>query len=91
MEVYAGFMEHADHQMGKVVGELDNLGIRDDTLIINIFSDNGASAEGMAGTVAELNAQNGIPSTIKEQMEVLDELIHGFYFEINVLVQDCLL
>ena len=42
--------------------------MRNDTLIIDIFSDNGASAEGMGGTVAELNAQNGFTSTADGQL-----------------------
>jgi len=74
MEVYAGFLEHTDHQMGRVVGEVEALGLRNDTLIIDIFSDNGASAEGMGGTVAELNAQNGFTSTVDEQLGVLGAL-----------------
>ena len=74
MEVYAGFLEHTDAQIGKVINEFDSLGIRDNTIIIYIHSDNGASAEGMAGTIAELNAQNGIPSTVDDHISVLDSL-----------------
>jgi arylsulfatase len=74
MEVYAGFLEHTDVQVGRLVDELDELGIRENTLIIYILSDNGASAEGMAGSVAELNAQNGIPSTVAEHIAVAEEL-----------------
>jgi len=71
MEVYAGFLEHTDTQVGRLVDELDAMGIRDNTLLIYIFSDNGASAEGMQGSVAELNAQNGIPTTVAEHIAVL--------------------
>ena len=74
MEVYAGFLEHTDVQVGKLIEELDAEGIRDNTLVIYIFSDNGASAEGMAGTVAELNAQNGIPSTIEEHIAAAEKV-----------------
>jgi arylsulfatase A-like enzyme len=74
MEVYAGFLEHTDVQVGKLIDELEAQGIRDNTLVIYIFSDNGASAEGLAGSVAELNAQNGIPSTIAEHIAVAQEL-----------------
>ncbi|HSN81765.1 MAG TPA: arylsulfatase [Polyangiales bacterium] len=70
MEVYAGFLEHTDVQVGKLVDELEAQGIRDNTLFIYIFSDNGASAEGMQGSIAELNAQNGIPSTVSEHIAV---------------------
>jgi arylsulfatase A-like enzyme len=74
MEVYAGFLEHTDVQVGRLIDELEVQGIRDNTIVIYIFSDNGASAEGMGGTVAELLAQNGIPSTPDEQLDVMESL-----------------
>ena len=74
MEVYAGFLEHTDVQVGKLVDALETMGVRDNTLFIYIFSDNGASAEGMGGSIAELNAQNGIPSTVDEHLAVLRSL-----------------
>jgi len=74
MEVFAGFVEHVDTQAGKVVDELDRLGIRDNTIVIYIFGDNGASAEGQNGTISELLAQNGIPNTIQQQLVALDKL-----------------
>lgn len=74
MEVYAGFVEHTDVQVGKVVDEVERLGYGDNTLIFYIWGDNGASAEGQAGTISELLAQNGIPSTIDQHMDALDEL-----------------
>jgi len=74
MEVYAGFLEHTDAQVGRLIDELEARGIRDNTLVIYILSDNGASAEGLDGSVAELNAQNGIPSTIAEHIAVAEEL-----------------
>jgi len=72
MEVYAGFLEHTDVEYGRIVTELENLGIRDNTLIIYIHSDNGASAEGMMGSISELLAQNGMESTIDQQIEALN-------------------
>ncbi|WP_293081226.1 MULTISPECIES: arylsulfatase [unclassified Moorena] len=74
MEVYAGFLEHVDTQAGKVISELDDLGIRDNTIVFYIVGDNGASAEGQEGTISEFLAQNLIPSTIEEQLDALDEL-----------------
>jgi arylsulfatase A-like enzyme len=71
MEVYAGFLEHTDVQYGRVISELENLGIRDNTLVIYIHSDNGASAEGMNGSISELLAQNGMESTLDQHLEVL--------------------
>ncbi len=72
MEVYAGFLEHTDVQYGKVVDELEAQGILDNTLVFYIHSDNGASAEGMFGTVAELLAQNGVDYPVEQQIEVLE-------------------
>ncbi len=53
MEIYAGFLEHTDVQFGKVVDEIERLGVRDNTLIFYIFADNGASAEGMDGSISK--------------------------------------
>ncbi|MFZ0530342.1 MAG: arylsulfatase [Propionicimonas sp.] len=46
MEVYAGFLEHTDHHIGRLVDAVDDLGVLEDTLIFYIVGDNGASAEG---------------------------------------------
>jgi arylsulfatase A-like enzyme len=46
MEIYAAFLEHADHHVGRVIDSLKDLKILDDTLIYYIIGDNGASAEG---------------------------------------------
>ena len=74
MEVYAGFLEHTDVQVGKLIDELEARGIRDNTMVIYIFSDNGASAEGVDGSVAELNLHNGIASTIDEHIAIAEQL-----------------
>jgi len=74
MEVFAGFTEHVDAQVGRVVDEVDRLGYGDNTLIFYIWGDNGASAEGQAGTISELLAQNGIPSTVEQHINALNEL-----------------
>ena len=74
MEVFAGFLEHVDVQVGKIIDELERLGVRDNTLVFYIFGDNGASAEGQRGTVSELLAQNNIPNTIEQQLEAMNRL-----------------
>ena len=74
MEVFAGFVEHTDAQAGRLIDELDHLGIRDNTIVFYIFGDNGASAEGQNGTISELLAQNGIPNTVEQQIAALDKL-----------------
>ena len=60
MEVYAGFLEHTDHHVGRLVDALDDLGILDDTLVYYIVGDNGASAEGtINGSFNEMLSLNG--------------------------------
>jgi arylsulfatase A-like enzyme len=74
MEVFAGFTEHTDAQVGKLVDGLDHLGVRDNTLILYIWGDNGSSAEGQRGSVSELLAQNNIANTIEQQMQAMNTL-----------------
>ncbi len=74
MEVFAGFTEHVDAQVGTIVAELDRLGLRENTLVVYIFGDNGSSAEGQRGSVSELLAQNNIPNTVAQQLEALSSL-----------------
>ena len=60
MEVYAGFLEHTDHHVGRLVDALDDLGVLEDTLVYYIVGDNGASAEGTPnGCFNELVILNG--------------------------------
>ena len=60
MEVYAGFLEHTDHHVGRLIDALAELEILDDTLVYYIIGDNGASAEGTPnGTFNELLTLNG--------------------------------
>lgn len=77
MEVYAGFLEHTDVQYGRIIDELDNLGIKDNTLVIYISGDNGASAEGINGSISELLAQNSMPSEVDNQIEVMNNEYGG--------------
>jgi arylsulfatase A-like enzyme len=74
MEVAAGFTEHVDVQVGRLIDEIDALGYGENTLIFYVWGDNGSSSEGQNGTISELLAQNGIPSTVKQHIAALDEL-----------------
>ena len=74
MEVFAGFVEHVDVQAGRVIDELDRLGIRDNTIVFYIFGDNGSSAEGQNGSISELLAQNQIPNTVEQQINAMNGL-----------------
>ena len=61
MEVYAGFLEHTDHHIGRLIDALDDLGVLDDTLVYLVIGDNGASAEGtINGSFNELLMLNGV-------------------------------
>jgi arylsulfatase A-like enzyme len=74
MEVFAAFAEHTDHEVGRLVDAIDEIGELDNTLFIYIFGDNGSSAEGgLTGTFNETTALNGIPVTVEEQMDKLEE------------------
>ncbi len=60
MEVYAGFLEHTDHHVGRLVDALEDLGILEDTLVYYIIGDNGASAKAPPnGCFNELVVLNG--------------------------------
>jgi arylsulfatase A-like enzyme len=60
MEVYAGFLQHTDHHVGRLIDALADLGVLDDTLVYYVIGDNGASAEGTPnGTFNELLTLNG--------------------------------
>jgi len=76
MEVYAAFMEHTDHHVGRLIDSLRDLEILDDTLIYLIIGDNGASAEGtLQGAFNELANFNGMPEieTPEFMMSKIDE------------------
>src|SRR6476620_9875351 len=73
-EVYAGFLSHADHQIGRLLDYLDESGQLDNTIIV-LVSDNGASGEGGPnGSVNENKIFNGLPDRIEENLEYLDVL-----------------
>jgi len=61
MEVYAAFLEHTDHQVGRVIDAVKDLEVLGDTLVYYIVGDNGASAEGSpTGTFNEMFVLNGV-------------------------------
>jgi arylsulfatase len=73
-EVYAGFLAHADDQIGRLLGFLEEFGWRENTVVV-LVSDNGASGEGGPnGSVNEMKFANGIPDTVEANMPLLDEL-----------------
>ena len=74
MELFAGFTEHVDVQVGRIVDEVERLGYGDNTVILYIWGDNGSSAEGQSGSISEFLAQNGIPTTVAQHIKAMNDL-----------------
>lgn len=74
METFAGFAEHTDHEVGRLVQAIQDMGEMDNTLFFYIVGDNGASAEGGPdGTFNEILALNGIVSDVSSQLSHVNE------------------
>lgn len=74
MEVFAGFLEHTDHQYGRLFQFLKDIGEWDNTLIMFI-SDNGASAEGgPTGSVNENKFFNNVPDSLEQNLAAIDDI-----------------
>jgi arylsulfatase A-like enzyme len=75
MEIYAGFAEQTDAEVGRMVDALQSMGVLDNTLFLYILGDNGASAEGGPdGSFNEISIFNGVTETADEILPHLDEL-----------------
>jgi arylsulfatase A-like enzyme len=73
-EVYAGFLSHTDYEIGRLLDFLDEAGELENTIVVFV-SDNGASGEGGPnGSVNENKFFNGIPDTIEENLQYIDDL-----------------
>jgi arylsulfatase len=71
MEVYAGYSENADHHVGRLLDAIEEMGELENTLVIWIWGDNGASLEGTpTGTFNEGTMVNGLPLTDEEQLQL---------------------
>jgi len=74
MEVYAGFMSHTDHHIGRVLSFIERLGEMDNTIVVAI-SDNGASSEGGPhGSLNEALFFNRVPESLEENLARIEEL-----------------
>jgi len=74
METFAGFAEHTDHEVGRLVAQLEAMGELDNTVFFYIVGDNGASAEGgPEGSYNEMMALNGIVGTADQMMGHIDD------------------
>ncbi|MCR1783231.1 arylsulfatase [Nocardioides carbamazepini] len=75
MEAFAGFAEHTDAQVGRLVRAVKEVDAFDNTLFIYIMGDNGASAEGgIHGTLNEIASLNGIHDSSDAMLDMLDEV-----------------
>jgi len=80
MEVFAGFLEHTDHHIGRIMNFLETIDELDNTLIM-LISDNGASSEGgTTGSVNENKFFNAIPESLEDNLAAIDELGGPKYF-----------
>ncbi|MFZ5876598.1 MAG: arylsulfatase [Nitrospirota bacterium] len=74
METFAGFAEHTDHEVGRLVAQLEAINELDNTLFFYIVGDNGSSAEGgPEGTYNEMMALNGIIGKADQMMGHIDD------------------
>ncbi len=73
-EVYAAYLAYTDHEIGRVIDTVEQLGKLDNTLIIYISGDNGSSPEGsLVGTPNEISMLNGVVTSVKDQMKFYNE------------------
>ncbi len=76
METFAGFAAHTDHEIGRLITQLETIGALENTLLFYIVGDNGSSAEGgPEGTYNEMMALNGIIGKAEQMMEHLDHAL----------------
>ena len=74
METFAGFSEHTDHEVGRLVQAIEDMGELDNTIFLYIWGDNGASAEGGPdGSFNEMLALNGIVSDVSSQLGHIED------------------
>ena len=77
MELFAGYLEHCDHHLGRVVDAMDDLGVLDDTLVIYIIGDNGGAPEsGITGSTNIFIPYNGAsaletPELMTERLPIM--------------------
>ncbi len=74
MEVFAGYSENADFNVGRLLDAIDAMGDLDDTLVVYIWGDNGASMEGtITGSFNEMTFLNGVVLDAEHQLELIEQ------------------
>ena len=75
MEVFAAFTAHTDHEIGRLLDTLDEMGQTENTIVIYMAGDNGSSAEGgLNGLLNEMTFFNGIPEPLEAKLKAIDTL-----------------
>lgn len=75
MEVFAAFTAHTDHEVGRLIDAIEEIGELDNTIVIYMAGDNGSSAEGgLNGLLNEMTFFNGIPEPLDRKLAALDTL-----------------
>ena len=73
-EVFAGFLEQTDHEIGRVIAAIEEIGEMDNTLIFYIAGDNGTSAEGgFVGMYNEMTYFNNVTEKVEDLLPLMDE------------------
>jgi arylsulfatase len=74
MEVFAGFLEYTDYEIGRVITAVEATGQMDNTLIFLVYGDNGTSAEGgRNGMFNESTYFNGVPEKVEDMLKAMDK------------------
>ena len=74
-EAFAGYLAHADAQIGRLVAAIEDMGLRDDTLILYVVGDNGPSAEGsLTGTLNNMKSQLGLLDDVGTMIGRIDDI-----------------
>ena len=73
-EVFAGFLDMTDHEIGRLLDAVEETGQADNTMIIFVYGDNGTSAEGGAnGMFSEMTYFNGVQETVEDMLKKYDK------------------
>jgi len=74
MEVFAGFIDMTDHEIGRMIKAIEDIGQLDNTLVLFVYGDNGTSAEGgRNGMFNEYTYFNGVPEQVADMLKHLDQ------------------
>ena len=88
MEVFAGFLTHTDHHVGRLLDFIEQLGELDNTIVM-VISDNGASSEGGPhGSVNETLFFNNVPESLEENLAMIDQSVRHLDSRVDEVLFD---